>query len=375
MSGRRLFINRFVQEWRYQLSVIRTVLDWTVILYIVIPTILVFSSFYVDAWQNIDLYWNEHLPFSILVVLMLLLSSGGNFRTYLLEADLLHLLQQRKILYQLKVYGLIISLLLSFLQTGLIFFISMPILVLSYQFSIKMVLFLFIAIFSYKLVQQTLNKVIYRNYKKWVFTIMLFLLSAFLMLNVPPVLICIGSIVGIVGIACFHISQMKKTNRWFLKELEIESAERMRYIKVILNFSMEVEKQSTYHRKKPILLFKKSERIFKVRNKESGLLELLLKNFLRNRNFVMTYLRLMSLTGFAIVALPLWVKWLVFFCYIFFINSWIKSLYSKMLSNSFFTIISIETEISNKVYPRFRNLLRLPSITLLGIFIMIISFI
>jgi ABC-2 type transport system permease protein len=375
MSGRSLFINRFIQEWRYQWSIIRTVLDWTVILYIIIPAILFLSLFYVDAWQNMDLYWNENLPFSILVVLILLLSSGGNFRTFLLEADLLHLLQQRKILYQLKVYGLLTSLSLSFLQTVLIFFITMPILVLSYQFSIKMVLFLFVAIFAYKLAQQTLNKIIYHNFKKLLLTILLFSLSTFSLLNVSLLFIGIGSIIGIIGIVYFHISQIKKTNRWFLKELEIEQSERVRYIRVILNFSMAVEKQSTQNRKKPIFLFKKSERLFKVRNKENGLLELLLKNFLRNRNLVMTYFRLMSLTGFAIIALPIWIKWLVFISYIFFINSWIKNLYSKMLKNSFLTVIPVENEISHKAYRRFRKFLSLPSISFLGILIFIISFI
>ncbi|HHW39018.1 MAG TPA: hypothetical protein GXX18_17600 [Bacillales bacterium] len=375
MSGRSLFINRFIQEWRFQWSVIRTVLDWTVILYIIIPSILFFYLFYVDAWRNIDLYWNENLPFSILVFLMLLFSSGGNFRTFLLEADLLFLLQERKIFYRLKVYGLLTSLLLSFLQTVLTFFIAMPILILSYQFSIKMVSFLFVAIFAYKLAQQTINKVSYRNFKKWVLTILLFSLATFLLLNAPLFFIGVGSIMGIVGIVCFHISQITKTNRWFLKELEIEHAERVRYIRVILNFSIAVEKQSTQHRKKPTFLFKKSERIFKVRNKENGLLELLLKSFLRNQNLVRTYFRLMSLTGFAIIAVPLWIKWLVFISYIFFINSWIKSLYSKMLKNSFLTVIPVEIEISNKVYKRFRKFLSLPSILFLGILICVISFI
>ncbi|MEW5552503.1 ABC transporter permease [Peribacillus frigoritolerans] len=367
MSGRKLFIKRFVQEWNFQWGVIRSVLDWSVMLYLVIPVILFVPFLYVDAWQYVHIYWNEKLPISVLLLVVFLLSVSGNFRTYLLEADLLYLMQRKTILHQLKLYGFLSSSILIILGVTLVFILILPILILIYKFSLTEILLLYLAVNAFRFLFLTLKKIINRTLYKWMIYPLTFIVSILMILNINSVIYGIGSILCIFVIFIFHLTQITKTNRWFLKEIEIENIERNRYIKLILNFSMEVEKEINNQKKGPLLFFRESRRIFKTRTKENGLLEILLKVFLRNKSYLTSYCHLMIITISAIIVLPVWLKWVVFICFTFFINSWLRSLYKKMLASHFFVVVPYNKDLLNTVWIRFKKWMSLPVIILTGV--------
>ncbi len=54
MTPRDLFKRRLLEEWRFQYRVWRTVLDWTVILYLGIPALVFLWIQYRSGWGRAD---------------------------------------------------------------------------------------------------------------------------------------------------------------------------------------------------------------------------------------------------------------------------------------------------------------------------------
>jgi ABC-2 type transport system permease protein len=236
-------------------------------------------------------------------------------------------------------------------------------------------LYLFFAVIAFRLLYLTLKKIITRNLYKWILFPMVLLITLRLIVNLDSLMVGIGGIIGVITIVIFHLMQLTKTNRWFLRELEIESAEVTRYIKLIFAFSPEVEKEFVSTRKKPFWFYRKSGRIFATRNSENGLLELLLKAFLRNRGHVTTYLQLTMMTSSAIMVLPIWLKWIIYLLFLFFFHIWLMSIYEKMQKSPFFTVVPFEKDLSHSVWTRFKKRLYLPSTVFVGLVAVVASFI
>ncbi|WP_100488301.1 ABC transporter permease [Sporolactobacillus pectinivorans] len=365
MSGTKLFIKRFRQQFQFQWNVIRSVVDWPIMLYIVIPAAAIAPFLYADFWRNIHSYWDARLPSSLLVILLLLLSVSGNIRTYLLDADLLFLIQKKKEILQLKRCGLLLSLLFLFLFETVLFILALPVLITIYHYSQVQLLSLFLAVSAFKLTLMTIKKLTDSLVYRWLFMILAYCLASVLLVSAPILWAVCGMFCFVIMIY-LNIIQLKKTNRW-IKDLETESAEQTKYIKFILAFSMGVEKPSVTRRKRPLVFFRNSGRIFKKRSKENGLLEFLLKTFLRNKSYVLSYYQLTIITCFAAVLLPLWLKWVAFILFIWFINFWVKILFRKMCAHDFFTIVSFDPAISDPVWLRLQKWLAVPPSIFMGI--------
>lgn len=361
MTGKKIFMKRFIREWHFHWNVIHSVIDWTITLYVLVPALIIAPFLYADFWRNIPIYWDGQLPFSLLLLVILFLSAGGNIRTYLFDADLLFLIQRRDILGQLKKGGFLFSIFLAFSGVALIFIVVLPVLVNIYHFSLIEILCLYLAVCAFKLFILTIKKTIDRTIYRWILYLVLFIGSVRLIASLSSVLYGICGAVCILAVVCFHMAQLKKTNRWF-RELEIDERERNKYIKFILHFSAEVEKQPVSRRKKPLLLFRHSGRLFKKRDKEHGLLELLLKTFLRNKSYVFSYYQIIVVTCLAITVLPLWLKWIVAIIFNFFVNAWLKILFKKMLANDFFTVVPLNDQIKDSVWVRFSKWVSLPPV-------------
>ncbi len=360
MSIKKVFIKRLIQEWRFQWDVIHTVLDGVVFIYLVVPALFFAGLFYRDAWQDISSIWPDYYPFVGLVFIMLLLSSSGNFRSYLLEADLLYFVQKKKALYHLKIYGFILSLIKVLLHVILLLMIALPVLVLVYNFSHKEIGSLFLIISGYKLVIMTINKAFKKIRYKIPLSTLVFIAAILSITTLSAeVYGFIGFLLIIITII-FHL-QFAKNNHHFYRELEIENTEHHKYIGLLMGFSamlgssLEIEKAATYNRRKPLLLFRGSKRIFKVRNEENGLLEFCLKAFLRNKTYRSSYFKLVGVTSLALAFLPPWLKVVIYLLFIFFSRSWMKGIYSKIIEHPFFQVVKIDEGNIFATQHRFRN--------------------
>jgi ABC-2 type transport system permease protein len=366
MSGRKLFYTRLIKEWAYQWEVIRTILDWSIMLYIAIPAIIIAPFLYIDFWQYIELYWYKGIPFPVLLIGIHLLFLSGNFRTYQMEADLLHLIQQKNILSKLKIHAFLFSLIYLSLGTAFVFILLLPVLVLMYDFSSTDVVLLYLALLAFRVIYLTLKKLMNGTLDKVIFLSLNLIASMLFILSFQPIIYGLGSMFLIIIVIFYHLSQLTKNNRLFFKEIEIESTERIRYVQLLLHFSMEVEKEKHSSKKRPLILFRGSKKIFSERTEENGVLEVLLKGFLRNRSLVTLYCQQTLLTTSAIILLPIWLKWVIFICFVFFINYWLKNMYRKLMAHSFFHVVPFNKDLKQPVWKRFRKWILFPAISITG---------
>jgi ABC-2 type transport system permease protein len=377
MRASGLFRRRLFEELGYQWGVMKSVLDWTIVVYLVIPMLVASPFVYADMWQNSHLYWSGKLPLGVLFVLLLLLTASGNYRTYLMEADLLYLLQKKELLYPFKQMGFLFSLIGSVFQVGVAGVITLPLFVEVYGMGMAEIVSMLAVVLAVQLLFMTVKKFTTRVFLKLALFGLMAAAATVLTTEAPPLASGILSISVAGSIIFYHLGQTTKSDRWFMREIEIEERERVRYIKLILTYSMEVEKEPVNQRSRPLVMFRKSQRFFKKvkgRSKEDGLLELLVKGFLR-RNYLTLYVQMFLLTISAVIVLPMWLKWIVFAGFAFFIHSWLKSLFRKMLDSPFFTIVPYDKAAADSVWIRFKKLFAFPVIGLAGTLAVILTII
>ncbi|XXM72792.1 ABC transporter permease [Lysinibacillus sphaericus] len=366
MRASTLFRRRLTADWGYQWGVMKTVLDWTIVVYLVIPVMIAVPFLYADMWEHSGLYWSGRLPFTVLFVLILLVTAGGNFRIYLMEADLLYLLQKKELLHPFKRLGFLYSAAGAVIGTAAAGVTALPLFAGVYGMKALEVLPLVAAALAVKLVFMTVKKFASKGTVTFAVFVLLTCGAVIVVLHTDPVLVGVISLFIAAGVIFYHLKQMPRSDRWFMKEIEIENREKVKYIKLILTYSMEVEKEPVNQRNSPLLMFLGSKRIFKgARSKEDGLLELVVKGFLR-RNYVTLYIQMFFLTLTAVIVLPIWLKWIVFAGFAFFIQSWLKSLFKKMLDSPFFAVVPYDKKLADPVWGRFKKLFAFPVIGLAG---------
>jgi ABC-2 type transport system permease protein len=373
MTGSRLFLLRWKNEWKFKIHILRSVVDWTIFLYLVIPGLIFFVIFYKDFWLHTSSYWMDFIPFWGLLGIMVMLNTGGNIRTFQYEADALHLLQENRLLFTLKTYGLMTTLLNSLITTGIIIGIALPVLLHIYHLNPVDICSLFINLFATKLLILTMKKIIHHKIIKRLILIASILIIVSIIHELPFYTTgIIGLLISMVLIS--YLSFKVNKNRYlFMRELEIEQEERNKYIQWIYQISSEIEKESVLYRKKPLLLFRNSARIFQERNEETGLLELLLKSFLRNRQYVMSYYRMLAISCVAILLFPLWVKLGLFIAYFFFIDFWISHIVKKSFDHPFFKLVAVKEDVKLLVTHRFQKIVRLPGLLIIGGLVVVFS--
>lgn len=375
MTGRKLFLQRLWKEWTFQYRVLRSVLDWSVIVYFVVPALIIMPFVYNEMWQDIHLYWNKDIPFYLLMGVVLLLLLRGNLRTFLYDADALFLLRQSLIFYPLKLWSFHYSLLQLIVGTGVLVVLILPILCLVYEYKITEVLLLFIILIACRLCLLTIKKIMARTLSKWSLLFIVLLLAIYSLTVLDFWLLLVISITIILGIYYLQLTFFVKTKRHFLQELDVERTERVQYIKLILSFSTEIEKTPMRLRIKPILFFPSKKMLQnRTKGKEYGLLELLLKGFLRNSTLINGYCNLIGITVFAVIFVPVWIKWIIFFTFTFFINSWLKSVYNKLLDNPFFKVIPYDEKCLPTVWYLFKRWIGIPALILVGGITLVLSF-
>ena len=66
VNSRGLLYNRIRQNWKYQYGIIKTIIDWTIMLYLVVPTAVIGGAVYRSWWFDTP-QWIEEMPFGLLV--------------------------------------------------------------------------------------------------------------------------------------------------------------------------------------------------------------------------------------------------------------------------------------------------------------------
>lgn len=383
MNSRRLLFHRIRENWNYKYKIIKSVVDWTVLVYLVIPAVII-SVFVYRSWWIESPGWIEFVPFPILFALYFFLLWGGYFKTYVREADIIFLRKNEKLMLGMKQGGITASYISEMISAASLGLLISPFWFNHYNFGIKqLVLFLGLWV-SLKWLIMAINGMLNAHVRGW--------RSLFRSL---PVLICAAviwwlsykvfqsvSLLPILFIMIFNgiVSMLLVKKRFtsihtFEQDLSIDEKDKNKYTEMIFGLSMDMEKLPKPRpvRKSP-RLYSKSNRIFRNRNERNGFLELFIKVATRDTEYIRGYLQVLGVTGAAIVFVPpLWLKMTVAAAGFFFLLVWIGSVWHKLIGNHPFT-----RKYSGKEgYVKGKNLvttiLIIPFIIMCGFYVIVIQ--
>ncbi|MBN8200906.1 MULTISPECIES: ABC transporter permease [Bacillaceae] len=345
MRSSSLFLGRLINSWKYQFGIFRSIADWTIMVYLVVPGAVIFGMIYRSWWLEAP-EWIADLPIFILFFLLYIFSWLGNFRPFIQEADKVFLVKNKSLYLGMRKWGFGYSLLFQAISTGAMIALLLPFLKNSYFLQWSQIIALLIFFIPMKWVIMTISYYLKRiegKFKRYVICFLLFvLLSWFSQLvyslwNFGAVLpVYMISAVLLSG-TLMRVSRMLKKISALDFEIMLEQEEKTKYIKWIFMMAPEIEKPAISMRTKP-LLFRNSRRIFKKRTPITGLIELFIKIFIRNPSYIFSYFQIISVSAAGIISIPpLWIKVIVSGVFLFLMYTWLSITWDKAIMSHPFT--------------------------------------
>jgi ABC-2 type transport system permease protein len=339
MTSSKLLFKRLSAEWKYQYSVFKSIADWTIILYVAVPAAFISFFIYRSWWTEMP-EWISMVPAVFLFLPGYIASWGGHYRTFILEADKVFLIKNRKLYFGLKKRAFFYSLLAGACQAALIAILLLPFLMGHYGFTMAHAVSYFLFFFSCRVFIMWLKQKLRKIEGK--FLRILSNLGSFVLLSWVVQLIFglwIGgnlllfnmSAILLLALGIFLYSRILPKTSTFDSEAAFEREERVKYTGLIFQLSYEVEMPSPSTARKKPFLFRHSKRIFKNRTVSAGFLEVFIKVFLRSPSYWANYLKIISPAVAAIVIIPpIWLKTLIAIGFLIMMFSWLQMIWGKI---------------------------------------------
>ncbi|TYR77075.1 hypothetical protein FZC79_05105 [Rossellomorea vietnamensis] len=313
----RLFSRRYRDGFLFQYKAIKSVADWTVMLYLIIPSLVIGTMIYRSWWIDIP-DWVEQIPFELFYLIPFLYILTGYFRTCLLEADQVFLVKHQRLILGLKKWGIFSSYSGSFLLTAAVGGLLAPFWLNHYAFSFFSFVVYIVFLLSSKWSHMAVKGVLAGRKKDWKRT-GLFLLAivvqlqlwgtAFRLITAGFEIILLLVSVGLVVLSLILNRKRITSKNSMKRNLHIEGILKVKWISLIFMFSQHVEKQPVSSERSKPRLFRKSQRLFKRQTPTFGYLELFTKVLIRNFTYSATYTQSIGVLSFSQIVLPaLWLK-------------------------------------------------------------------
>lgn len=347
MNSFNLLFDRIRQNWKFHYGIFKTVIDWTVMVYLIVPAIVIGAFIYHSWWSYIP-YWIIGIPYTIFFLILFFFLWGGNFQTFVREADGVYLRKNECLLLRLKQGGILYSFIMEWILATFLFFIISPFWIKYYEMSIgSLILFQFMWMSLKWLIMAVKGRMnvlatgwrnIFRSLPLVIIAIIIWYLS-YKALALGNIMLMISIILLNVLISLLLIRRRFISIETFEQDLAIDEMEKTKYINLIFGMSMDMDKmqrQSSIKRRPS--LYSRSNRIFKYRTPTKGFLELFIKATTRNTEYIFGFLKITGITTAAIIAVPpIWLRLMIICLAYIFLISWIGSVWHKLIGDHPFT--------------------------------------
>ncbi|MNJ44995.1 Bacterial ABC transporter protein EcsB [compost metagenome] len=305
-------------------------------LYIVIPIALILTSIHVQLWVISLPAWLVSLPFmSTSVLLFVLISFSGGLIVRLEAADVLFIRQQPIVTKTLKRYGLILSLSIQVLLIMVVVLYISPILIRVYTLSLLEIVQLFLILSLLKCIHMLAHSIIVITVKGWLGKGLSYLVTAIIVglyslwLNLER-----GNfnLIAVIFIATVLFLSWYRMNRIYNFDVELaeDQKQKGRLTSYLLVGAVDKPRKL---RTKPIL-FKKSNKLFKLRTSHNRIAEVIIKSFVRDKEFKV-YLQMSSLALVSVIITPtnvsIVIGILILFLFVYFIEEYRRYFFKRRL--------------------------------------------
>lgn len=371
---KKQFYKRLRHELRRKWKSIRSITDWTVALYIIIPALIFMGIYYRSLWIE-ELSIGETVYFGLGLLVFYVITYARGVRSFFEQADSLFLISYPAHMQKLIQYGMTYTFIRIAITNVVVVVAMLPVLIKSIGVTkVQVVLFwLFFNIFRFML--SLLTRFIHvRVGKRWllwliknvIFSISLsfFGMSLFFIYKDPFYsILCIGLTVFLIIVL---IKEKLNYKNSFFKEVEKEKEESMRWTSGIMQVGGHAAKPSSSN-KKP-WMFPRSKK-FLGKKTDYRIVESFLKEFFRTSSARIFYIQIVCISTVSIIMSPKWIAAIILAFALFAISRYARDYWTEFAKKMFLHLYCDEGKLLLLRWRADRYLL-LPVILLYGIVIL-----
>lgn len=336
-----LFQQRRKIERSNNFKLLASVIDWTVALYIVVPTLVIGFFLYKDFILTISTSWVVHIPLAFLIVLLFIITRIETIRTYSQRADRLFLIQNRKQMIKLKQAGLYwtFSKHLFILVSALA--LLAPIFMIVHHITILELLILLLLLFT----TNFFNALVQLKLRRWqqlLSKIVMCILGTVFFLYVPNSITALLYLLLLVYCTSYYYRHFIYRTKYFDQQVELDQAAFYKWQSLLFQIAPELKSQLAPKLKKPRLLWKNSKRMF--RRSDYFIEELVCKTMLRQKQYRFGYLRFLVMGIGLTIIVPTWGKFIIIGMLYFTLRSVMQSIIQQIIEHKIWSIFQISNE-------------------------------
>ncbi|OOZ82374.1 ABC transporter permease [Bacillus cereus] len=371
---KKQFYKRLRHELRRKWKSIRSITDWTVALYIIIPALIFMGIYYRSLWME-ELSIGETVYFGLGLLVFYVITYARGVRSFFEQADSLFLISYPAHMQKLIQYGMTYTFIRIAITNVVVVVAMLPVLMKSIGVTkIQVVLFwLFFTVFRFLLTLLT-RCIHVRVGKRWllwiiknvIFSISLsfFGMSLFFIYKDPFYsILCIGLTVFLIIVL---IKEKLNYKNSFFKEVEREKEESMRWTSGIMQVGGHAAKPSSSN-KKP-WMFPRSKK-FLGKKTDYRIVESFLKEFFRTSSARIFYIQIVCISTVSIIMSPKWIAAIILAFALFAISRYARDYWNEFTNKMFLHLYCDEGKLLLLRWKTDRYLL-LPVILLYGIVIL-----
>ncbi|NWK70018.1 ABC transporter permease [Bacillus paramycoides] len=306
------FNKRLRHELQRKWKSIRSVADWTVALYIIIPALIFMGIYYRSLWMK-ELSMEETVYFGLGLLAFYFVTFSRGVRSFFEQADSLFLISYPNHMQRLMKFGMIYTFIRIAITNVIVVFIMLPLLMKSMGATIiQIVLFwIFFTVFRFmlSLLMRFINVRIGKRWVLWIiknvlfsFGLIFFGISLFFIYKNPLFSILFIGLAALLTVVL--VKEKMNYKNYFFKEVEKEKEESMRWTRGIMQVGGHAAKPSSSN-KKP-WMFPRSKKIL-GKKADSRIIESFLKEFLRTSSALMFYVQIVLISSVSIIVTPRWI--------------------------------------------------------------------
>ncbi|WP_314591819.1 ABC transporter permease [Paenibacillus terrigena] len=343
INAKQLATRRLREEAVYQYKALRSAVDWTVMLYLIIPGIFFAIIGYRSLWTDAFPVWIEYMPASVVAALLFLCARRGNIRVLVQEADVLFLRQKENWVHTLTRVGCLYSMALDAIISVLAYVTVLPIGIRSFGWTWTAWTGLLLFHLSYSILWSFINnriQISFAGWRRWLIKWgvtaaggALYVLLALRCNQLTWLLFGCAVLVAAI-IVVFMRSRIQRVNA-FEQDIIVEGKQRMRLTGLLLQNTLE---KSPWFRMRRPMLFRHSNHVFSSRKPHMVVAELAIKSVYRSNLQLKTMLQFLGAGLVAVLLTPATIKIIVYVGLTLLIwywmqgdwNDFVKSAYVKM---------------------------------------------
>ncbi|WP_372011969.1 ABC transporter permease [Paenibacillus chitinolyticus] len=371
MTPAKLFKRRLFDDWTYQYRILRTAVDWTVAVYLIVPA-LIFAFIYYSAWLRTPPEWFGYIPASLVAVFLYLFAWSGTVRFFIEEADQLFLVRSEGWMPAIKRRGLLYSLALQALTTALLAGALLPLLRAEGSGGALKLAALFLAVYAAKVnlgLLRQLAALAWAGWKRVAASIALFA-AGFLIYWACVQLILADTAAGYLAGPLLLAAAVPLGRRRlraagaFHADVQREREARLKLASLMLRGIVEGKKPR--QRRVPLLLGR-SQRVVRGTGASAVLANSLVKSVLRRPGQWKLYAQLTAVLAFAAWRLPGPMHVVLWAVAAFVLAYWMKSVARETLGASFFRMFAWSEINKQEALRKASFALAVPGLALIGL--------